>query len=88
MAANPNKTGNDPANAGMKYRQNLANRRAQNPSGSTLPPIQYEDTAGGRSRQRTADYRASGKGNKPVPPENNAVDRTRNKIRERRQQMG
>lgn len=91
MAQNPNKAvSRDQSDflADLKYRQKLAQRRAGNPSGSTLPEVQYDNTAGGRYRQKSADYRQSGAGNRPVPPENNAVDRTRNLIRSRRQQMG
>jgi len=89
MAQNPNKAvSTDNNNAQLKYREKLAQRRAGNPSGSTLPPVQYDNTAGGRYRQKSADRRQSGAGNQPVPPENNAVDRTRMAIRSRRQQMG
>jgi hypothetical protein len=91
MAQNPNKAvSRDQSDflADLKYRQKLAQRRAGNPSGSTLPEVQYDNTAGGRYRQKSADRRQSGAGNQPVPPENNAVDRTRMAIRSRRQQMG
>jgi hypothetical protein len=88
MASNPNKAGNAPKLADLEYRKLLGQRRQSNPSGSTLPQVDPTGTAGGKYQQRRSDYKQSGAGTRPVPEEFNAVDRTRNRIKARRQQMG
>jgi hypothetical protein len=88
MASNPNKAADTPDLADLRYRTSLGQRRASNPSGSTLPQVDPTGTAGGRYQQRRSEYKQSGAGTRPVPPEFNAVDRTRDRIKARRQQMG